>query len=150
MNLDSNGEFTKGTWEPWFTAFRHEHYLPMHLVLMLVRQANPAWSRAGTAAFAQELSCLPLLRWLAFIASARNARSRATALDNLPARLFALSSGGLLLGVRAILAQAQTGVTSAADLIVQYALYKVSGARNILKSYRPVSVGSAVARIEGG
>ena len=37
-----------------------------------------------------------------------------------------------------------------ADLIVQYALYKGSGARNVLKSYRPVSVGSAVAGIEGG
>ena len=37
-----------------------------------------------------------------------------------------------------------------ADLIVQYALYTGAGARNVLKSYRPVSVGSAVAGIEGG
>ena len=54
------------------------------------------------------------------------------------ARLFALSSGGLLLGVRAVLAQAQTDVTSVADLILQYALYKGTGARNVLKSYCPV------------
>ena len=33
---------------------------------------------------------------------------------------------------------------------MQYALYKGSGACNVLKSYRPVSVGSAVAGIEGG
>ena len=56
--------------EPWVTAFRPEHDLPMRLVLMLVRQANPGSSRAGTAAFAQELSRLPLLRWPALIASA--------------------------------------------------------------------------------
>ena len=37
-----------------------------------------------------------------------------------------------------------------ADLIVPYALYEGSGARNVLKSYCLVSVGSAVAGIEGG
>ena len=37
-----------------------------------------------------------------------------------------------------------------ADQIVQCALYKGSDARNVLKSNRPVSVGSAVAGIEGG
>ena len=78
------------------------------------------------------------------------ARFLATTLDNLPAILFALSTRGLLHVVRAVLAMAQTGITSVAILIVQYALYKGSGAYNVLKSYRPVSVGSAIARVEGG
>ena len=91
------------SWEPWFTVFRPEHDLPMRLVLQLVRESCPTWSRAGTAAFAQELSRLPLLRWPALITLARKARSLAAALDKLPARLFALSSRGLLLGIRAVL-----------------------------------------------
>ena len=150
VRVDVQAVSDPASWEPWFTAFRPEHDLPMRLVLQLVRESNPTWSRAGTAAFAQELSRLPLLHWPAICTSARKARSLATALDHLPARLFALSSGGLLLGVRAVLAQAQTGVTSVADLIVQYALYKDTGARNVLKSYRPFSVGSAIAGVEGG
>ena len=28
-------------WEPWFTAFRPEHNIPMHLVRMLVRETQP-------------------------------------------------------------------------------------------------------------
>ena len=122
----------------------------MRLGFLLVRESCSTRSRAGTAAFAQELSRLPVLHWPAILTSARKARSLATALDDRPARLFALSSGGLLLGVRAVLAQVYTGVTSVADLIVQYALYKGTGARNVLKFYRPVSVGSAIAGVEGG
>ena len=53
VRVDVRAVSDAASWEPWFTAFRLKHDLPMHLVLMLVRQANPTWSRAGT--FAQEL-----------------------------------------------------------------------------------------------
>ena len=42
------------------------------------------------------------------------------------------------------------GITSIADLILQSSLYEGSGPGNVLKSFRPVSMGSATASIEGG
>ena len=54
------------------------------------------------------------------------------------------------MGIAAVLAMARAGAATVADLIVQYALYKGSGPRNVLKSYRPVFVGSVITGIEGG
>ena len=53
------------SFEPWITVFRPEHDLPMHLVLMLVRKANPTWHSGvcpgGLSPSSPPLACPPLV-----------------------------------------------------------------------------------------
>ena len=136
------------SWEPWHVRFQPHNDLPMHLVLMLIKRACPAWTQAESAAVARDVALCPLMEWPAILRAAQKSRSLATALDNLPARLFPLSSGGLLVGAWAVLALGRVGVTSLANLIVHFGLFK--GTAHATSSSRPVLVGSALAGMEGG
>ena len=95
--------------ELWHAQFQPHNDPPMHLVPR---------TKAGAVVVATDVALHPLTEWPALIRTARKRRSLATALEKLPARLFALSTKGLLVGAQAVLALACVGVSSSANLIV--------------------------------